>query len=85
MAQHDDDFEQADRSRCIIEKLKAALLPGGASEYQDSPPGTMARALAIWPMLSFGAKLELLESVDRSCAAALYAEEIRAQPKVIEV
>ena len=82
-----DDFEIASRSQCIIEKLKAALLPGGASEYQDSPPGTIARALAIWPTLSYGAKLQLIESVDRSCAAALYAEEVRsqAQPKVIEV
>jgi hypothetical protein len=80
-----DDFELADRHRCIVEKLRAALAPGAASEIQDSPSGTVERVLTLWPSLSFGAKLELLESVDRSCAAALYAAEIRAQPKVIEI
>jgi len=85
MAQHDDDFEQADRSRCIIEKLKAALPPGGASEYQDSPPGTTARALAIWGSLSFGARCELVEALDRQTVAALYAEETRTRQRVIEV
>ena len=82
-----DDWERGNQTQCVIDRLRAALLPGGASECQDSPPGTIARALAIWPTLSYGAKLQLIESVDRSCAAALYAEEVRsqAQPKVIEV
>lgn len=80
-----DDFELATQRQCIIEKLRAALAPGAASEYQDSPSGTLERVTAIWKTLSFGAKLELIEGVDRSCAAALYAEEIRAQEKVVAI
>jgi len=82
-----DDFEQATETACIISRLRAAL-SAPLPEYQDSqdsPSGTIARALAIWESLSYGAKLELIEGVDRSCIAALYAEEVRAQPKVIEI
>jgi hypothetical protein len=80
----DADFELATERQCVLSKLRAALLPGGASEY-DSPPGTIARALSIWPTLSFGARLELIEGVDRETCAALYAEEIRARPKTVTI
>jgi len=80
-----DDFEQGSERQCVLSKLRAALAPGGASEIQDSPSGTIERVLILWPTLSFGAKLALLEGVDRSCVAAIYAAEIRAQPKVVEV
>jgi hypothetical protein len=87
MAQHDDGFEQADRSRCIIERLKAALLPGGASERPDSPPGEITRVLSLWPTQSYGDRLEWIEAMDRATVLAVYEHTLEhmVAPKVIEV
>lgn len=80
-----DDFEQADRRRCIIERLKAALLPGAASERPDSPPGEIARVLSLWPTQSYGDRLEWIEAMDRATCLAVYADVIKRTPKVLEV
>jgi len=87
MAQHDDGFEIADQRRCVVERLKAALLPGGASERPDSPPGEIARVLSLWSSQSYGDRLEWIESMDRATVAAVYEHmlEHMVAPVVIEV
>ena len=80
-----DDFEFADPGRCVIERLRAALMPGGASERPDSAPGEIARVLALWPTQSYGDRLEWIEAMDRATVAAIYREMIATQPRIVEV
>jgi hypothetical protein len=87
MARHDDDFDLATEDRCVREKLLAALRPGGASERPDSPPGEIARVLALWPVQPYGDRLEWIESMDRATVLAVYEHTLEhmVAPRVIEV
>jgi hypothetical protein len=87
MARHDDDFDLATEDRCVREKLRAALQPGGASERPDSPPGEIARVLSLWSSQSYGDRLEWIEAMDRATVAAVYEHmlEHMVAPVVIEV
>jgi hypothetical protein len=80
-----DDFERSDADTRIVDRLRAALLPGAANEYRDSTPEVIERVLARWPRMSFGERCELIENLDRETIGALYVQMVKKTPVTIEV
>jgi len=80
-----DDFERSDADTCIISRLRAALQPGAANEFQDSGPEIIARVLERWPRTSFGERCELIENLDRETICAIYVQMVKQPPVTIEV
>jgi hypothetical protein len=89
MAKHKpvDDLETATAETCIADRLRAALGsgPGAASDRPDSASGTVERVMAIWPSLTYGGKLEILEAADRATCLALWQDLCRDAPLIVEV
>jgi hypothetical protein len=89
MAKHKpvDDLETSSEATCIADRLRAALGsgPGAASERPDSASGTIERVMAIWPSLTYGGKLEAIESADRATCLVLWQDLCRNAPLIVEV